>query len=338
MHSQKCGGAERHVAILTHQLASLGYKVAVACPKGSWLSQNLSNDVHQYRVRMRGFFDIISLIKLGFIVKKYDLIHAHLQRSSHYTKWACKVTGRLAVYTAHASNAHKYFPDGANIIAVSNAVKRSLPRERFSSVQVVYNGVSDMRVPESKEELRQHYNLKENEVAVCMVARIEPVKGHDILLKALPLLKGINIRVFFAGDAHSSFAAQLLAEVQQYSLPVEFLGHIERPELLLGAMDILVAPSRREAISLTILEACSASLPCVGSNIDGIPEAIEDGRTGHLFEVENHVELADKIKNLIADAEHARLFGIAARENYLSTFTEHRMAKNTSRIYGELLK
>lgn len=73
MHSRKCGGAERHVVLMVRQLQQLGYIVRGVCPSGSWLSEHFPKDVEQHSVRMRGFYDVVSLIKLRYIVKNMTL-------------------------------------------------------------------------------------------------------------------------------------------------------------------------------------------------------------------------------------------------------------------------
>lgn len=334
LHSHDCGGAERHFIALSTELIRSGHQISIACPEDSWLRQNLPENVEHIHLPMHGFFDPYSAFKLALASRKFDLLHGHLQRGSHYTKIAAKFSRTPAVYTAHSTNASKHFPADGTLIAVSKAVEVALTAKGFSDINLVYNGVPDQQqTAATRTEVRQQLGLQEDELAIVMLARILPVKGHDILLDALAELTDIPLQTFFIGSTETDWGKQLQQRVQSEHLKVRFLGESNEPEKLLSAMDLLVAPSQREAISLALIEAAASSLPLIGSNVGGIPEIIHNDRNGRLLPERNGAALAQQIRQLYNAPGTRQRMGENSRQLYLDKFTVGAMTRATIQVY-----
>lgn len=338
MHSHDCGGAERHFIALSRALCQAGYQITLACPQDSWLKQNLPEGVKHVHLPMHGFFDIFSLLKLAIISRRFDLMHGHLQRGSHYIKQAAKISKIPTVYTAHSTDASKHFPIDGTLIAVSEAVATILRNKGFTNVNLVYNGVPEQQQPElTRKKIRTQLSLDDSELAIVMLARILPVKGHDILLDALSHLSDLPLRTFFIGSTDTSWGKELQQRVNSERLKVEFLGESNEPEKLLSAMDLLVAPSKREAISLSLIEAAGSSLPLIGSNVGGIPEVVLNDYNGILLPSRTGVALAKEIRQLYNMPEKRQRMADNSRKLYLDKFTVNAMSQATSRIYEQKL-
>lgn len=102
---------------------------------------------------------------------------------------------------------------------------------------------------------------------------------------------------------------------------VHFVGFRDDVQELLAGLDLLVAPSRREALSLTLIEAAAAGVPTVASRIGGIPEVILDGETGILVAPEDPASLARAIESLIRDPVLRARLASGARAGYEHDFT-----------------
>jgi glycosyltransferase involved in cell wall biosynthesis len=118
---------------------------------------------------------------------------------------------------------------------------------------------------------------------------------------------------------------------------VLFAGYRPNPERFLAAMDVFVLPSRAEAMPLVIPEAWAAGRPVVASRVGGIPELIEDGKTGLLIEPGDVDGLAVRLRRLLADPPAARELGRAGRELARTRYDVTAMTGAYDRLYRELL-
>jgi glycosyltransferase involved in cell wall biosynthesis len=104
----------------------------------------------------------------------------------------------------------------------------------------------------------------------------------------------------------------------------------------LQAADAFVCPSRwAEAAGLVNLEAQACGLPLLGSRIGGIPEYVEEGRSGFLFEPERPEELAGLVLRLVNDPEQRRLMGAAARDLALRRFSSQARLPELLALYRQ---
>jgi glycosyltransferase involved in cell wall biosynthesis len=205
-----------------------------------------------------------------------------------------------------------------NVFCISNAIKSqfsSFSGSKSEKIQCLYLGVKLKPNKHSKTKLRSFLSLPEDSVLLCNVSAIEHIKGLDILLKAVYILKKqYNLSDFkccHIGGLRSEIIKNvyyrdiLLQQVKELNLENEilWLGHRNDINEILSAFDIYVHPSRLEGLSVSIMEACSQSLPAVGARVGGIPEIIHHDNNGFLFSAESAEELAAFLNELINDKE-----------------------------------
>lgn len=345
LHSHECGGAEKHALQLMQAAQRAGHAVVYAGPADSWLAeQAIRSGIDNLNLGLHGLFDLVSLGKLALFAKRWraDILHGHLTRGAFYAGMAGKLTGIAAISTAHSTNTHKHFHLSHKIIAVSEAARNHLLAKNYPSEQVVtiHNGIPDEYdlSPEASTLARHALGIKPDELALCMVARFIYDKGHDILFDALSRLPNMPFRLFLIGKSDGAWYNDMIQQVHSLALDdkVVFLGHREDVAGLLPAMDIYLTPSRREAMPLSILEACATGLPVIASRVGGIPEAITHGENGLLFTTENVTELTAALKLLLEDAKLRQRLGQQARQTYLQRFSLASMVDKTLEQYRKL--
>ena len=119
---------------------------------------------------------------------------------------------------------------------------------------------------------------------------------------------------------------------------VRFLGHVDDVPALLSALDLVVLPStEREGFPLALTEAAMAGRPAIASRLGGIPEIIEDRRTGLLVPPRDAPALAGAIVELLSDAELRNRLGEAARMRARERFTSEAMVDQVLAIYRAVL-
>lgn len=343
LHSHKAGGAERHLLQLMQGLATNGVECIYAGPLEGWLGEQLqAAGFRCEQISFTGFFDLLSLVRLIRLIRreKADLVHGHLTRGAYYAGWAAKLAGVPNVATAHSTNAGKWFGRATRIIAVSNAVARFLVECGYSpnTIRTVHHGVPDYaalpRTP--RDAMRKELDIDEAP-ALVMVARFMPAKGHDVALRALALIADKRWTLVLAGSLDTAVAKemQLLAAQLGIADRIRFIGHRDDVNNIYGCADILLAPSRREALSLTLLEAAAFGLPIVATDVGGIGEAVDDGKTGLLVPTEDPPALAQAIAALLDNTDLRNRMGQAGRQRYEQLFALQSMTRGTIAVYEE---
>jgi glycosyltransferase involved in cell wall biosynthesis len=210
-------------------------------------------------------------------------------------------------------------------IATSKAVAAAA-----GAATVIYPGVD---VPPSKAPLRDRPPI------FGAVGRLEPTKGLDALLEAAAILRRGHpeLRVELAGTGSCESRLRSLAERLGLADVVDFLGWREDVDALHRRWQVLVQPSLHEGFGIAALEAMASGLPVVASATGGLPELVEDERTGFLVPVGDVEALAGRLGRLLGDdALRARL-GDAARQRALRSFSVEEMAARTATVYDRLL-
>jgi glycosyltransferase involved in cell wall biosynthesis len=184
---------------------------------------------------------------------------------------------------------------------------------------------------------------------IVYLGRLEKRKGTFDLLQAIPQVLPKVPRARFVligadrphcpgGRTHAEFIQQALApEVRGR---VTLLGRLPDAEVdhWLQRADLFVAPSLYESFGLIFLEAMRWGTPVIGTTAGGIPEIIEDGRTGLLVPPSNPAALAAAITGLLQDEGRRRLLGEAGRCHVERCFSTERMAKDVEDLYCQTIR
>jgi glycosyltransferase involved in cell wall biosynthesis len=175
---------------------------------------------------------------------------------------------------------------------------------------------------------------------VGMIARLDPVKGHEVLLDAALALKPrvSGLKVLCAGEG------QLLKRLS-WQLParglddvVRFLGRVpDRWTFLAGCRIGVVASTGSEAVSRAALEWMAAARPLVATRVGGIPDLVADGVTGLLIPPGDANALASALKTLLDDPARAEAMGRAGRDRWEELFSPAPFHQNTLKAYEETI-
>jgi glycosyltransferase involved in cell wall biosynthesis len=207
--------------------------------------------------------------------------------------------------------------------------------------KVFYLGVDVSDRPAHREAVRQTLDLAPNDPVLICVAFHAPIKGVDVLIDALGLLREQHPRLKLIqvggspdpADASPTEALKRQAERAGVADRILWLGFRNDVPDLLRCADIYCQPSRSEALGLAILEAMTAGLPVVASRVGGVPEAVEDGRTGLLVAPESPQALAAAIASLLVDEEKRRGMGAEGRTLVRQRFDVNRQSRLLLDLY-----
>ncbi len=281
-----------------------------------------------------------------------DIIHVFLPEAYVYTTFAhLLVPGRRRLIMSRL-NVNDHFKQAVEFglleplchrlldVAVGNsrAVLRDLQQEGVPADKLflLYNGIETDRFarPADAVDVGQ-----DGPVTMTAVANLFTYKGHDDLLAALVLLKTRSDRpwtLLVAGRDEDGNLARYRAFCDRHGLAdhVVFLGPCDTVAALLQRSQLHIHPSRTESLPNSIIEAMSAGLPVVGTQVGGIPELIVEGETGFLVPPADPPALAIAIERLITDAGLRRRFGARAQQRATEMFTIERSVSLYERLYS----
>ncbi|MGB7023151.1 MAG: glycosyltransferase family 4 protein, partial [Candidatus Acidiferrales bacterium] len=241
----------------------------------------------------------------------------------------------------------KFFVDRAvghlidRYIAVSEANSRYLIEQKRipgKKVSVIQNGCSMERVDPSKahpQGIRESLGFSKDDLVLIVMARLEPQKGHRILLQALSLLQSEfpSVRLICLGSGALKDELSKMTRDLGLENTVRFVGFQANVGDWLAAADISVLPSFYEGLSLTAVETLAAGIPFIATAVDGTPEVVIDGETGLLVPPGDPAALAGAIGRLARQPELRRKFALAGRDWVLKRFTIQRQIEQTSSLY-----
>ncbi|MDP6529454.1 MAG: glycosyltransferase [Gemmatimonadota bacterium] len=254
--------------------------------------------------------------------------------------------GRLSRFHPHALSVWgsdiEYFPNRSRIHRRILCANLASADRIFATSQALLRGVRDLapgvpatQTPFGVDVGRFSPRTKAEpggSVTVGTVRSLKPVYGIDLLLRgfarAVETLRrtrdpaGDRMRLRVVGGGPEAAALQSLARELGISDRTEFRGRISHdriPEELHG-FEVFVAPSRREGLGVAVLEAAACGVPVVASRVGGLPETVDDGRSGILLEPEDVDALATALIQLCTDAGLRARMGRHGREWVLDRF------------------
>jgi glycosyltransferase involved in cell wall biosynthesis len=232
------------------------------------------------------------------------------------------------------------------VIAVSGATNRDwVARTGIDARRVltIPNGIDpeQFRRRWPKRVARKGLGLPDDEwVILGAVGRLDAVKGFEYLIEALARLKvaAPKVRLVLAGEGPLRGKLEALARRTGVGDSVHFVGFQADIQQVYDALDVFVLSSLSEALPYVLLEAMATELPCVGSNVGGVPEIIAPGETGFLVPPSESAALAVALQALLESPASRQRMGQAGRERILRDFNIRDMVRRTIQVYKDLLK
>lgn len=220
-------------------------------------------------------------------------------------------------------------------------LRAGYPAER---VHLVRNGVDCVETHPLPDHLRQRIrsllHLEEDEKLLVSAGTLRALKGHDVLLRAMPaiLARHPRTRLFIFGEGPDREALESLASQLGIAAQVKIIGHLSTLlAQVLSAADVVVHPSRIESFGLVVAEAQACGTPVVASRIGGIPECVVDGETGFLVAPDSPEEIAARVGELLADAELCRHMGDKARQHASAKLELEATVQGYLRLWSQML-
>lgn len=318
------GGMERLVTHLAIGLSDRGVSVLVIClhNAGRLSSLLLDKNIPVVALNSTGGKDVKCLYRLWRQLKQFQPTHIHIHdyASLPYAGLANLCAGhRPLLFTAHGLLYEGFEPLKKRLrffsrffTAVSAvSLKVSQRHQAYlgwgKEVTIIENGVPPVVVSEKKRrQVRQELGCTDDTVLFLAMGNTRPEKAFEDLLAAVALLRKTQ-QVFLVAIAgtleENAYCEGLLDQLEQLGVSrhCQFLGFRDDTAALYSAADCFVLSSRSEGLPMVILEAMTAGLPVISTNVGGISDAVGDSVV--LVEAQQPVLLAKAMEHLSKDSE-----------------------------------
>lgn len=357
INGQHYAGAERVQDLLASRLGELGFEVGFACLKpGQFPHTRRCQAAPLYRLSMRHRLDLRPVRQLVKIIRRhgYQLLHAHTARSALIAAVASKITGVPLVHHVHSPTARDStrlwrarlnaiierisLRRASALITVSNSLRLHVLERgiRGETVSVVPNGVPHRRPRPPRRRSKTEWTLG-------TVALFRPRKGVEVLLRAMAVLRaeGLAVRLRAVGGFETQqYERRIKRLAQQLGLAeaVDWTGFRHDVDGELAEMDLFVLPSLfGEGLPMVVLEAMAAGVPVVATRVEGVPEAIRDGRDGAIAEPDDAQDLAAAVRRIIGGRLDWHALRASALKRHAEKFSERSMAAGVADVYRRVL-
>jgi glycosyltransferase involved in cell wall biosynthesis len=314
INNLRIGGAQKVAAQLALEIGR----------KENWTADVLFLTEDNQPESPRSSYNFRSLYRIWKCMRKgnYDLVHAHLFPVQLWVAMAGFAMGgkrpRLATTEHNTQNRRRkiralrgldrwMYRQFDLVFAVSQTVCDNLlawlepPLDCRKKFLVVENGVDLERFYTASPYMREEMglSLQKSDKLICMASRFVPAKDQETLIRTIKLLPE-NVHLLLAGDGPLKDACIRVAEQEQVSNRVHFLGFRNDMDRLLKSMDVVVLSSHWEGFSLAAIEAMASGTPLVASDVEGLGDIV--GGAGLLFKEGDSEALALQVGRLLQDS------------------------------------
>lgn len=361
------GGAQKYVYDLATSMPKDKFDVTVALGGSGLLIQklnekgirvlpipSLARDVNTAS-DLSAFFELLSI----FRNERPDVVHLNSAKAGGVGALAARLARvQKIIFTAHGWAFNEERPTlqriiikffswitvllSHNTIAVSDAMKNDTRNWPLigNKIVVIKNGIKEPEFYTKDDAREKLFALADTELTldtfiVGTIAELHKSKGLQYAIEAFAKLaqKDQKMHYFVLGSGEEKERLDVL--VRHYGLQgrVFLLGFVEDAARFLMAFDVFILPSTTEALGLVLLEAGHAGLPVVASNVGGIPEIIENGKTGILVQPRDSNSIAEATKKLLDSSAMRTSLGTALNEKVIDDFSSEKALSTTLALY-----
>ena len=305
---------------------------------------NFSKDLILYK-KFNPFYFFHDILNLKRIVKRFnpDIVHVHFSTENIIAGFLKNREFKL-IRSIHNSKNLKKNPFSNRILksndfihTVCNDYKEKLIKNFGIEMDKIFviNGWVDEKVfsPEGRKDfLKDRFGVPDDKIKIGMVARFQPHRGHEFLLRAFKELNSKEVVLVFTGKGEYLENIRKLTEQLNLREKVIFTGYIkdELPDLLRSLDIFVLLEEGSDGSCRAILEAMGCGLPVIGVNKGGMKEAIVNGKNGFIIPKKDDIgKLKEKLQNLIESSELRKKFGEVSRKIVEERFSKE---KNLNRF------
>ncbi|WP_455219548.1 glycosyltransferase family 4 protein [Kaarinaea lacus] len=355
------GGLELYAVRTAKQLIAQKVDCIAVVARGTMTAERMQeNGVQTFEFdKAHRYLPVLSARRLGSIIdaQQVDVIHMHWARdlnlavlAKRFAKRSVKLvyTRQMMITRPKQDFYHRFLYRHVDLFLTITEQLRELAQQYLpmsnSAIRTLYYGVQKPPVltEQERSDLRQSLGVPKDSFAIGMVGRIEKGKGQHLLVQAVKQIAalGTDIHATIIGPAmKSDFETALKKQVEEWGLTgsIHFYGSHSNPVEIMSAFDVVVLATKQETFGLVLIEAMRNGVAVIGTRAGGVPEIIDEGVTGLMFEPENSQELVEKLLLLINDRTLCNKLAQAGKEKADEMFTQGKHYQQLVDLMKQLL-
>ncbi|WP_049628686.1 N-acetyl-alpha-D-glucosaminyl L-malate synthase BshA [Bacillus sp. JFL15] len=315
-------------------------------------------EVNQYAVFKHPPYDLSLASKIAEVAARenLDIIHAHYALPHAVCAYLAKQMLKRdigIVTTLHGTDITVlgYDPSLKDLIRFAieasdrvTAVSTALAGETYDlikpdkKIETIYNFIDErVYLKKNTESIKEKHGILPDEKVVIHVSNFRKVKRvKDVIRVFRNIAAKTKAKLLLVGDGPEKCVAWQLVEKYGLQDQVLLLGNQDRVEELYSISDLKLLLSEKESFGLVLLEAMACGVPCIGTNIGGIPEVIKDQVSGFLVEVGDIQAASEKALAVLEDKQLSKRLTEHALKMVETAFSSQRIVSQYERIYDEL--
>lgn len=317
-------------------------------------------DVNQYSVFQYPPYEIALANKIAEIIKREELDILHVHYAIPHA--VCAILGRQIarssikiVTTLHGTDITVLGHDPSLSAAIRfgieesdavTAVSHALISQTMDviypkkKIQPIYNFIDERvyRKRPANDRLRQELGIADEDKVIMHVSNFRSVKRvPDVVRVFKRVREKMPAKLLLVGDGpEMTIVCKLVSELQLEG-SVLFLGKQDNLEELYALSDLLLLLSEKESFGLVLLEAMACGVPCIGTNVGGIPEVIEHGKNGFISELGDIESMTAQALQLLTDEEFYQKASEQALKTVQTRFDSQKIVHEYETLYFNLL-
>lgn len=320
--------------------------------------------VHELRREINPVRDALATRKLKRICREheFDIVHTHTSKGGFIGRAAARSAKvPIVIHTAHGFAFHE-LSNPASVRTYSLLERRAAGWcDRITTVSdfhrdwalrlgiagdekivTIHNGISSARLQSNgdREMVRNGLGIDSSEPLLAVIGRLAEQKGLEDMLEAMLAILGSEpaTRLLIVGKGPISGLLESRCKQLGIEERVIFAGFRSDIGDLLNACDIVVSPTLREGLSVSILEAMAMAKPIIATSISSNQELVSDGETGLIVPPKDPDSIARAVVRLLRDMPAAQEYGLQARRRFDQRFSEEIMQERLWAVYDKLIQ
>ncbi|MFK5881564.1 MAG: glycosyltransferase family 4 protein [Sulfurospirillum sp.] len=352
------GGQEIRIINEMLALREKGVEVFLACRDHAKIKEKaIQNNIKIFTLPFKGSFDIKTILALKKIIKRHkiDIINTHSGKDSWVGGFAAKLSGIKFIRTRHLSNTinpsrFNFVNEMADFIfTTGESVRKSMiEHNRINSTKIlsIPTGIDETvfdPIKFDKFECRKIFDIKDNEIAIGIIAVLRKFKRHDVfvsvakqLIKKYPELK---LKFLIAGDGPQKDFIKNLIKEHKLEKKIFMLGHINNTAEFLSAIDIFTLTSdSNEGVPQSVMQALLMNKPTVATDAGSTKDLLDEDSFSLIKPTENIDIMLNELSILIYLIKNKKIVPKDTRSHIIKQFSKNTMRDKIYNTYIKLLE
>jgi glycosyltransferase involved in cell wall biosynthesis len=304
--------------------------------------------------------DLVSLASMVRLIRahKPDVVHTHMAKAGTVGRLAAHICGvPLIVHTYHGHVFHSYFGRAKTKVFLTIERALGLATDRIivlgdgQRAEIASYGVAPSRklepirlglelrqflhVEQTRGTLRRELGVDASTPLVGIVARLVPIKAHEVFFQAAARVLEQQPRAEFLiiGDGERRAELEALVDGLGIKHAVRFMGWRRDMVSVYADLDVVALTSRNEGSPVALIEAMASARPVISTRVGGVPEVVVDGVTGLTVPASDPGAMADGILKLLRDRDLADRLAAAGRRHVYPRYDSSRLVDDVRNLY-----